>query len=202
MGVTAMMRRPSLIALALAGILAGAASAASDPRDGVFEAHRDGTTLIHKASGMPFPDDLAGFRRTGEAVFGVGGEYVGVRYVRPLRRGAQVELRIAVVHILNMTPREHYVIWKPMALRGVSNVRQVAEGPYSRPDAGAPGYRGLFQGSVGGRPMAIGLWAFDRGYWDLRVRASFPLGQRREAEQAIGIFVSQFRGLDQNYEAP
>jgi hypothetical protein len=197
-----MTSRLLTITLALAGAVAFATPAFSDPRDGVFETSRDGTTLVHKASGMRFPKEVAGFRRTGDAVFDSSGAYVGIRYIRSLGREGLLELRIAVVHIVGMSPREHYAIAKPIALRGVANVHTIAEGIYARSDAGSPGYRGLFQGRDGDQSKMIGLWAFDRGYWDLRMRAEAPISSRLQAERAIGNFVAAFRGLDQVYKAP
>lgn len=61
-----------------------------------------------------------------------------------------------------MTPKEHYIIAKPMALRDLSDVRPIAEGAYRRAQ-GVEGYRGLFSTVRGGRPSTVGLWTFERG---------------------------------------
>jgi hypothetical protein len=183
-----MARYLSALMVVLAGLAASAPAAGErSVRDTVFLVQPNGA-VVHGGSGLRFPMEVAGFRRAGSAVFDTSGQYVGVRYVRPLDAAARVELRIAVVHIVGMAPREHYVIAKPMALRGLSEVRVLLEGPSRRLDR-ARGYRGLFEGRRNGRRVMVGLWAFDRGVWSVRARAEFPARYRAQADSAVGDFV-------------
>lgn len=188
----------SLMAITALSFGVPAAAQTSAP-DAAFVAARDGT-LVHSASGLRFPEAAAGFRRAGNAVFDAKGEYVGVRYVKPLGAGARMELRMAVVHINQMAPKEHYIIMKPRALQGLSGVRTVAEGPYDRA-GNTQGYRGIFTAVRNGRRSMVGLWAFERGYWDLRARAEFPTAHRVQAEKAVGDFVSELGDLNRGSQA-
>lgn len=185
----------------LAAAVAAAPLAAQSTADDVFRSGPGGI-LTHANSGMGFPERIAGFVRTTEVVFDSSGEYVGVAYSRPMGSNQAVELRVAVVRIERMSPRAHYLIAKPIALRGIAGARTRSEGPYTRPGAGPAGYHGLFAGTRDGVPVGVGLWTFDRGRWDVRATGTFPAARENEGARAIGEFVAAFRGLDPGDAAP
>lgn len=190
-----------LLVVGAAALSFGAAALAQTKApDGVFATRPDGA-IIHTGSGIVFPESVAGFRRTQSSVFDTSGEYVGLRYTRSFGRGEVMELRMAAVRIPETSPKEHYIITKPMALRDLSGVRVVAEGPYNRA-SGAQGYGGLFTAAQNGRPLMVGFWAFERGSWDLRARAEFPQRHRAEAEKAVGAFVKELQAYNSGGQNP
>lgn len=193
------MRLSSTLLTALLIASAGAAQAAELP-SGFTEGRRG--QIVHVDSGARFPATLAGFRRTGAVSFDGSGDYVGIAYERPLEDGAVISLRIAIVHIEGMTPKEHFLIAKPLVLRGLDDVTTLSEGEYDRPGHGLDGYLGIFSASNAGRKVGIGLWTFDRGYWDLRGRVEFPAGRQAEAQQAVDAFVDAFVAAGQPYKKP
>lgn len=186
----------SLMSLMLANLAAPQAMATD-----VFVSAEDGM-LTHVESGARFPQTVAGFERTGQAAFDGSGEYVGVGYRRTLADGSPISLKIAIAHIIGMTAKEHFIIAKPMMLQGLSAVQIVSEGPYVRADKSVDGYIGIFKARDGARKIGIGLWAFDRGYWDVRGRVEFPQGKRKEAQAAVDAFVDAFVGAGQPYKTP
>jgi len=193
------MKSPSV--LLLAAFLAGATPAAAAAQT-AFDMAPDGKTLVHRQSGTRFPQQLAGFRRTSEHVFDSQGEYIGVGYQLPLRDGQRIRIRIAAVHIEKMTPQEHFVIAKPLGLKGLTDIKIVSEGVYDRPGKGADGYRGIYDARDQGRPVTVGLWAFNRGYWSLRGWAEYPASDNGRARARIDRFVDAFVALDQPYRTP
>ncbi|UZK68844.1 hypothetical protein OKW76_12470 [Sphingomonas sp. S1-29] len=176
--------------------LAIPATAQTDIPTSAFTRERDGT-LAHSGSILQFPEAVAGFRRTGNAVFDPGGAYVGVRYLMPLGQDAQIQLTIAIVQIGQMTPKTHYSIMKPMAFRGLYKVQVIAERPYTRA-GGAPGHRGIFKAVRNGRPKMVDLRAFEQGSWHLRSRGEFPATHRIQAEKAIDDLVSQLSAINRS----
>lgn len=192
-----MQVRDILLAAALGAMLPMAAQA-----EEAFTATADGAVLVHRESGVKFPRQIAGFERVGERAFDSQGEYVGVAYRTALADGSPVSLRIAIVHIEDMTPKEHYVIIKPVMLRGLADVKPVSEGAYNRPQKGADGYLGMFEAKDQGTPVGIALWTFDRGDWDLRGRVEFPLGRQAETQAAVDAFIDAFVALEQPYRKP
>lgn len=187
----------SLASLLLASLVAPPAMAVTD----VFTTAPDGT-VTHVESGAHFPQNVAGFERTGEAIFDGSGEYIGVGYRRTLADGSPVSLKIAIIHIAGMTARDHFIIAKPMILKGLTAVQTVAEGPYVRADKGTDGYLGIFRARDGTRKIGLGLWTFDRGYWDVRGRVEFPQGKQKETQAAVDAFVDAFVGAGQPYKTP
>lgn len=183
-----------------ASILASPAVAPATASE-IFTPAPDGT-LVHAESGAKFPSSIAGFERVGERVFDGRGEYVGVAYRRGLDGGGDIFLTIAIVHIEQMTPKEHFLIAKPLVLRKLTNVTPISEGQYLRPGKGLDGYLGLFEAEDQGKPVGVALWTFDRGYWDLRGRVEFPRDKRAETQAAIDQFVDAFTALDQPYHTP
>lgn len=192
------MKAPQFL---LAAALVLSAPALAQPQD-VFSVSPEGALLTHIESGTQFPAEVAGFTRIGERAFDAHGEYVGVAYQKDLGDGATISLRISLVHIEDMTPREHYLIIRPVILRGLTDVKPIAEGIYDRPGYGADGYIGLFDAIDQGQPVGIALWTFDRGKWDLRGRVEFPQGRQEETQEAVDEFVDAFVALKQPYNTP
>ncbi|HLV08122.1 MAG TPA: hypothetical protein VKY80_10665 [Croceibacterium sp.] len=145
--------------------------------------------LVHQASGFRFPQEVAGFVRSDTADLAGSGEYVGVKYSRPLSTDGTLTLRAAVVRIPGLSPEAHYTITKPVVMESLADSRPVAEGPYERIE-GSAGYRGVFTGSFEGNPWMRGLWTFERGEWDLRIRADVPRIDLIQADEAMEDFVS------------
>lgn len=189
------------LSLSLASLLLASLAAPSAMAADVFTTAPDGT-LTHVESGAQFPHNVAGFERTGEAAFDGNGDYIGVGYRRTLADGSPISLRISIVHIIGMTAKEHFIIAKPMVLKGLTAVQTVTEGPYVRADKGVDGYLGIFKGRDGARKIGIGLWTFDRGYWDVRGRVEFPQGKLKETQSAVDAFVDAFVGAGQPYKTP
>jgi len=193
------MRKSSFLLMAL--LIAGAGVSRAAELPGGFVEGPNGR-IVHSESGAQFPEEVAGFHRTGFVSFDGQGEYVGVAYNRALDDGAPVSLRIAIVHIEGMTPKEHFLIAKPLVLKGLEDVSTVSEGEYARPGKGIDGYLGIFSGRDAGRDVGIGLWTFDRGYWDLRGRVEFPAGRQAETQKAVDAFVDAFVAVGQPYRTP
>ncbi|RJF94272.1 hypothetical protein [Sphingomonas cavernae] len=194
-----MRRLPSL---ALVSLLLASALPSPLFAEPAFITATDGSTLVHSASGTRFPRTLAGFERSGEAALDPGGDYIGVAYRHALADGEPLTLRIAVVHVEGTSPKEHFIIAKPMALNGLTDVTTLSEGTYQRSGKGADGYLGIYNARDGERRIGVGLWTFDRGYWDLRGRVEFPTGKRDEAQAAVDAFVDAFVALGQPYIVP
>lgn len=193
------MRMPPMLMTALLIATAGVAQAADLPNGFV---KGQGSAIVHVESGTKFPAEVAGFRRIGAIAFGGQQDYVGIAYRRLLDDGTQLSLRIAIVHIEGMTPQEHFLIAKPMALDGLSDVAVLSEGDYDRPGHGLDGYLGMFSARDGDQPVGIALWTFDRGYWDLRGRVEFPAGKQAETQRAVDAFVDAFVAAGQPYRTP
>lgn len=192
------MRVPTMLTAFLIAV-AGVGQAADLP-NGFAKGKSD--AIVHVESGAKFPAEVAGFRRVGVIAFGGQQDYVGVAYRGTLDDGAPLSLRIAIVHIEGMTPKEHFLIAKPMALEGLSDVAILSEGEYDRPGHGLDGYLGIFSAQDGERRVGIGLWTFDRGYWDLRGRVEFPADRQAEAQSAVDAFVDAFVAAGQPYRTP
>lgn len=183
-------------AVAALAVVLGAAGPAEPATAGdTAFAASEGGVLIHQGSGLRFPADVAGFRRSEAAAFAGNGDYVGLEYIRAVSVDGDLTMHIAVVNIPGLSPREHYVITKPVVLHSLDEARTVAEGPFRR-IAGSAAYRGLFTGQQGGIPWMRGLWTFEHGDWDLRVRADFPRIDQIQADEAVAEFVSALNALN------
>lgn len=178
----------------------GSGAAAEAPQR-TFLSADGGKALVHVESGTKLPAKLAGFTRIGERKFDGGGEYVGVAYKRDLPGAGAVVLTIAIVHIQDMTAAQHFIIAKPMVLKGLTDVTTLSEGAYDRPGKGMDGYQGLYNARNEGKPVSVGLWTVQRGYWSLRGRAEFPQDKQAESRAAIDGFVDAFTALDQPYKS-
>ena len=187
-------------ALGLALCAPWSAVAQETAAEPVFMSRNDGD-LMHEASGLRFPSKVAGFVRGEAAVFAANGDYVGVQYTRPLSEDGALTIRVAVVKIPGLSPREHFTIARPVAVQSLDEVRLVAEGPYRRVK-GTDGYRGLFTGRHSGNPWMRGLWTFERGEWDLRVRADFPRIDSIQADEAVAALVTALNAANDDRSQP
>lgn len=180
-------RSPVMLAAALALCL-GSRLAAQEPNEDVAFAQSDDGTLVHQRSGLRFPSEAAGFQLGNTAAFAPDGAYVGLEYTRAISADGMLTLRVAVVNLPGLSPREHYAITKPTALHSLEQARPVREGAFRRV-RGARAYRGLFTGVRDGIAWMQGLWTFEHGEWDLRVSADFPRIDAIQADEAIAEFV-------------
>lgn len=170
------------------------ASSAGSVPDG-FSLAADGTTLVHVASGFRFPARLAGFTRLKEQAFDPSGHYVAIGYDRPLGGSADhVVVRIALVHIRDMSAHDHYTIMKSAAMAHFSAPAVLSEGPVPFPaDPQLSAWRGIFTGTRNGQPWRFSLTTVDYGYWSGRLTAAYPQSRAAEAEQDLAALIPVFR---------
>jgi hypothetical protein len=176
----------ALLAFSVCG-LAGLADAKASDTPG-FEAKKDGT-LVHRASHYRFPLQLAGFTRDAVVPFDVKGHDVAVTYQKTVD-GNPVIARIALIHIIAMTPKEHF-----LGLKGTvghffkekfTNIAQRGEGPFTPPGASpSSGYQGRFSVNLDGTPYELSLSTVKLGYWDSRLTAAYPAAVAPQAQQEI-----------------
>ncbi|WP_454887570.1 hypothetical protein [Sphingomonas oryzagri] len=188
----------------LACLVAGKGSAAAAP-PAMVEAGRvvpdgfvldaDGSTLVHVASKTRFPAEVAGFARSKEAAFDLTGEYVAIGYDRPLPGNtANIIVRVALVHIRDMSARDHYDIMRSAAMAHFSSPTVVSEGPYViASDPGLSAYQGIFAGIRGGEPWHFSLTTINYGYWAGRITAAYPQKYAAEAKRDLADFVAALR---------
>ncbi|MDF0543892.1 hypothetical protein PX699_16185 [Sphingobium sp. H39-3-25] len=154
----------------------------------------DGDVLIHTASGFRFPAQVAGFTRMKERGSDPSGEYIAIGYERQLGRDDKIIVRIAIVHLVDMTAAEHYTIMKPVAMSHFSAVSVVSETKFSiGGQQHIPGYRGVFAGERDGHPWRFNLTTVDFGYWDGRLASAYPAVRASDAESALDGLLSAFR---------
>lgn len=78
-----------------------------------FRLDSDGT-LVHEGSGARFPHMLAGFTRVAEQGYDPSGQYVSVEYRSPVH-ASTIVARISLVHIEQMSAKDHYAIMEWLA---------------------------------------------------------------------------------------
>lgn len=175
------MRLRSTILLPLClglAISTGPASAQKREAGPGFTLTKDGT-LIHRASHTQFPLVLAGFTRVRANALDAKGHDVAISY-RLAIAGKPVVARIALIHMVGMTAKEHVLGLKPVIgsyfgdLK-LKDVRPQAEGPVELAEM-KPGsaYQARFRARVSGAPYEVSLTAVDFGYWDARLTAAYP----------------------------
>ncbi|AMK22897.1 hypothetical protein [Rhizorhapis sp. SPR117] len=191
-----------LLALGLSALLAfpvsapartaSAAAEATTPTG--FRLDPDGT-LVHEGSGTRFPRTLAGFTRVTEQGYDPSGQYVSVEYRAPAR-DSTIVVRISLVHIEQMSARDHYEIMKWLARRYFDESTPVSEGPVLLPDMPEDSvWRGRFRGNRQGRPFEFSLTTVDLGYWGARIATAYPEAGHIEAEQRLDAFIHGLRAL-------
>lgn len=146
--------------------------------------------LIHKASGTEFPLKLAGFTRTDETGFDLAGKDAVVVYKQKIG-GEDVVARIALIQIVGMTPKEHYLGMKGLIanyFEGMSftNVTPGGEGTFDPPGlAPNSGYQGRFGAELKGVPYELSLSTVKLGSWDVRMTAAYPSANAQEAQANV-----------------
>lgn len=200
------MSFPPIASLALLGLSLAAASpsesiaaptaaavAGSEVPEG-FKLASDGTTLVHIASGLRFPATFKGFTRLKEKAFDPSGEYVAIGYDHPLSGNDHLIVRIAVVHIDQMSARDHYTIMRQAAMSHFSAASVLSEGPTVVPtNPSLDAYRGIFSGFRDGVPWRFSLTTANYGYWSGRLTAAYPERDATQAEQSLDALLAEIR---------
>ena len=168
--------------------------AATDIPSG-FVLDADGTTLVHLASSVRFPAEFAGFKRLRERGFDPSGEYIAIGYDHPLGSGAdKLVVRIALVHIRQMSAHDHYSIMRQATMSHFSAPTVLSEAPATipnRPQLDA--YRGTFSGTRDGQPWRFSLTTVDYGYWSGRMAAAYPDSLAEEAQKDLDTLIAEIR---------
>ncbi|MGE3746381.1 MAG: hypothetical protein AB7G25_11860 [Sphingomonadaceae bacterium] len=155
----------------------------------------DGTTFVHAASGLRFPAEFASYTRLRERAFDPGGEYIAVGYDRPLGTGSdRIIVRIAVVHIEDMSARDHYEIMRQATMSHFSAPTLLSQGPTKIPNQRRlDAYRGTFTGTRDSQPWHFSLTTVNYGYWSGRMTAAYPESQAAEAQRHLGTLLAAIR---------
>lgn len=183
-----------------AGLLCFAAAPAaaecvigSEPLFDPFAPYKGGSAIVHKDSGFVFPAETAGFRRLCEMTTDFSGDNFQIRYERTIDEQL-VAVDIAVVHLEDLTARDHYQIIKPTVMSHYSSASIESEGDYfvsGREDLSA--YQGIFDGQKDQVPWHVSVTAIDYGYWDARLIASYPHELDVPAQEALMELVAAFQ---------
>lgn len=165
----------------------------SEPLFDPFAPYKGGSAIVHKDSGFVFPAETAGFRRLCEMTTDFSGDNFQIRYERTI--GDQpIAVDIAVVHLEDLTARDHYRIIKPTVMSHYASASIESEGDYfvsGRDDLSA--YQGIFDGQKDNVPWHVSLTAIDYGYWDARLIASYPHELDVPAQEALMELVAAFQ---------
>ncbi|OAN53358.1 hypothetical protein [Sphingobium sp. TCM1] len=159
-----------------------------------FRLDPDGT-LVHEGSGTRFPHILAGFTRVAEQGYDPSGQYVSVEYHSPVH-GAAIVARISLVHIEQMSAKEHYTIMKGQVRGYFDESTPLTEGQVVLPDVPEDSvWRGRFRGVREGVRFEFSLTTVDLGYWGARVATAYPEADHVEAEQRLDALIGRLRAL-------
>lgn len=178
-----------LLPLCLGLAVPGAATAQKREAGAGFTLTKDGT-LVHKASKTRFPLQLAGFTRARANAFDNKGHDIAISYSQTIA-GKPVVARIALIHIVGLTPKEHVLSLKPVVgsyFRDLklTGLRPQSEGPVTikgmKPDSA---YQARFGGRLGRVPYEVSLTAVNFGYWDSRLTAAYPSAVAPQAQARI-----------------
>ncbi|MEH6758048.1 MAG: hypothetical protein V7676_11085 [Parasphingorhabdus sp.] len=165
----------------------------AEPLFDPFAPYKGGSAIVHKESGFVFPAEVSGFERLCEMTTDFSGDNFQIRYERLL--GEQpIFVDIAVVHLEELTARDHYRIFKPTVMSHYSSASIESEGDYfisGRSDL--PAYQGIFDGQKNQVPWHVSLTAIDYGYWDARLIASYPHELDVPAQEALMELVAAFQ---------
>lgn len=193
------MRLPLTILLPICLALAPTTAASAQKREAGagFTLMKDGT-LVHRASKTRFPLQLAGFTRARANAFDAKGHDIAISYSRTIA-GKPVVARIALIHIVGLTPKEHVLSLKPVVgsyFRDLKlrSIRPQSEGPVDL--AGfKPGsaYQARSRAMLGKTPYEVSLTAVNFGYWDARLTAAYPHAVASQAQKSILELVQDLR---------
>jgi hypothetical protein len=132
-----------------------------------------------------FPATAGGFTRRNDTETELTGIFARANYVKAIGK-QDVLVRIAIIHLLEMSPKEHFAIRRANLTNQIADVRPSGEGEYRM--RGLPkgaGYFGRFDSGSAEDRMAYGIWTFDYGAWDIFIRADYPKNNRNKAEAEI-----------------
>lgn len=149
--------------------------------------------IVHKDSGFTFPSVIAGFQRECEMTTDFTGNNFEIGYVKDIG-GKTVDVKIAVIHLEDLTARDHYLIVKPDVMSHYSSASILSEGDYfvsGRPDLNS--YQGIFDGEFENTPWHFSLTTIDYGYWDARLIASYPQEIDRLAQEGLMELITAFQ---------
>jgi len=113
-------------------------------------------------------------------------DYAVVSY----RNAAGITLEIGLVHILDMSPKEHYWVRRAELLRDRASYQLVSEGDY-RLEGRRPtlGYWGKFRVGAPPAQTVAAVITFDFGRWDVHIRAEYPDATAVASERQIRFFL-------------
>ena len=155
--------------------------------------NRSAYEIVHKDSGFAFPSVIAGFRRECEMTTDFTGNNFEIGYVKDIG-DKTVDVKIVVIHLEDLTARDHFMIVKPDILSHYSSASAVSEGEYfvsGRPDLDS--YQGIFDGEFENTPWHFSVTAIDYGYWDARLIASYPQEIDELAQQGLMELITAFQ---------
>lgn len=167
-----------------------------DAPDG-FHLEKDGT-LIHNASGTRFPLVLDGFARTTNYATDPDGKNISVSYSYKIGRNV-VEVRIALVKIMDVTAHEHFVALAPIVGKYFDSARFTKVTPLEdgaiaiegvKPDHA---WQGHFSALSKRTPYTLSLTTISRDHWDGRITAAYPTAIAPQAQTQILKLVSDIR---------
>lgn len=167
--------------------------ASSESMSDPFVSYKGGSAIVHKDSGFVFPAEIAGFRRECEMTTDFSGNNFEIRYLKDIDANA-VDVKISVVHLEELTARDHYLIVKPDVMSHYSSASTISEGDYfvsGRSDLDA--YQGIFDGAFESTPWHFSLTAIDYGYWDARLTASYPQEIDEMAQEGLLELITAFQ---------
>lgn len=167
--------RAGLIAAVTISVAMASATNAAPPG---FSVKADGT-LVHRASGSAFPDHVAGFTRAADRAFDPAGRDIAITYRSDIG-GKPIVASITLIHIVGMTPHEHFLGLRSVAPTyfpglGLANIVPAGDGPFTPPGLSAmSGWQGRFRARKGREPFDLSLSTLSLGYWSARLTAAYP----------------------------
>ena len=167
------------IAFAALGFATAAFAAPPEPTVPEGFALKGTDTLVHRASHTEFPNEIAGFTRLPVRPFDPKGHDIVISY-RQTIKGRPVAANIAMIHIVGMTPKEHYLGMKGIVgtyFRDLpfTDIKPQGEGPFTPPGlAPGSGFQGRFRARQHGTPYELSLSTLKLGKWDVRLTAAYP----------------------------
>lgn len=166
-------------ALLMIAMLTGAAQAACLDKIPEGFKCKGKDAVVHSASGTAFPKQLAGFTRLYEQSLDLSGQEAAIGYRRETPAGPIV-VRVALLHIEAMTPKEHYLGMKSLVgayfqTIKFTDIKPAGEGPFDPPGMKqGSGYQGRFRATSDGKPFELSLSTVSYGYWSARLTAAYP----------------------------
>jgi hypothetical protein len=188
------MRRLILTLTALTITIGAADLVAAKPPKGFGQ--RSNNVYVHKASGALFPAEVAGFTRSEEHGLDPKGHDVGITY-RTEIDGKPVVTHVALVHVVGMTPHDHFTAMKSLvgdyfADDGLTRFRLAGDGPYTPPKLKPlSGWQGRFSALHGKERYGASLSTVRFGkYWSARMTAAYPTALSPQAQVRLNALAT------------